>query len=126
LAIAGNALANNQALLHALLVMPIWGVNAVVAVLSVYSAEVYPTRVRSRGTGLAAGASKAGGVLIIALVAFGVATPSIANTALIGAIPMAVATLAILLFGHETRSRRLEEITAEEFKSTTPEQQRFF
>jgi putative MFS transporter len=58
-------------------------------------------------------------VLIIALVAFGVAAPSIAGTTLLGAIPMALAALAILFLGLETRNRRLEQITAEEFKSQT-------
>jgi putative MFS transporter len=112
--IAGNDVAHNTALLHALLVVPIWGISSVVAVLAAYSSEVYPTRVRSRGTGLAAAASKAGGVLIIALVVAAVATPSIAATAAIGAVPMAVAAIAVLIWGIETRRRRLEEITAEE------------
>ena len=47
--IAGDALVQNRGLLYALLVIPIWGISAVVAVLSVYSAEIYPTRIRSRG-----------------------------------------------------------------------------
>jgi MFS transporter, putative metabolite:H+ symporter len=97
-------------------VIPIWGINTVTAVLSVYSSEIYPTRIRSHGSGLAAGASKAGGVMIIALVVLGVATPSLANTTLIGAIPMAIAALGILMFGVETRNRQLEAITAEEFR----------
>ena len=84
------------------------------AVLAAYSAEVYPTRIRSRGTGLAAGASKAAGVVVIAIVAAALAPPTIAVTALIGAIPMALAALAVLMFGVETRRRRLEDITAEE------------
>jgi MFS transporter, putative metabolite:H+ symporter len=71
-------------------------------------------------SGLAAGASKAGGVMIIALVILGVATPSIAGTTLIGAIPMALGALGILLFGVETRKRRLEEITAGEFRPVSP------
>jgi putative MFS transporter len=96
--------------------MPIWGINTVTALLTVYSSEIYPTHVRSHGSGLAAGASKAGGVLVIGLVAFGIAAPSIATTTLIGGIPMALAAIGILLFGIETRNRRLEEITAEEFK----------
>jgi MFS transporter, putative metabolite:H+ symporter len=87
-----------------------------VALLTVYSSEIYPTHVRSHGSGLAAGASKAGGVLIIGLVALGVAAPSIATTTLIGGIPMGLAALGILFFGVETRNRRLEEITAEKFK----------
>jgi len=115
--IVGDAIASNRILLYVLLIFPIWGINTTAAVLAVYSSEVYPTRVRARGTGLAAGASKAGGVLIIALVAFGFATPSIVTTTLVGAIPMALAVLAVLFLGVETRRRRLEEITIEEFKS---------
>ena len=111
---AGDAVVANRALLYGLLIMPIWGISSVVAVLSAYSAEIFPTLVRSRGSGLAAGFSKAGGVLIIALVAVSVAPPSIAGTALIGAIPMALAALAMFVFGIETRKRSLEEIAAEQ------------
>lgn len=85
-----------------------------VAVLSVYSSEIYPTRIRSWGTGFAANASKAGGVAIIALVIFGIATPSIATVVLIGAVPMTLSVLLTGVFGVETRKRRLEEIPAEE------------
>jgi putative MFS transporter len=113
--IAGDAVVQNRALLYALLVVPIWGISSVVAVLSVYSSEIYPTRIRSRGTGFAAGASKAGGVAIIALVVFGIAAPSIATVAFIGAIPMTLAVFLVFFFGIETRKRRLEEITADEF-----------
>ena len=110
---AGNAIVEHRTLLYALLVVPIWGISSVVAVLSVYSAEIYPTRIRSRGTGFAAGASKAGGVAIIALVVFGIATPSITTVALIGAVPMTLAVLLVALFGVETRQRRLEDISAD-------------
>lgn len=113
--IAGDAVVQNRALLYALLVVPIWGISSVVAVLSVYSSEIYPTRIRSRGTGFAAGASKAGGVAMIALVVFGIAAPSIATVALIGAIPMTLSVVLVFFFGVETRKRRLEEITADEF-----------
>jgi putative MFS transporter len=116
--IAGDAIVQNRSLLYALLIVPIWGISSVVAVLSVYSAEIYPTAIRSRGTGFAAGASKAGGVLIIGLVVLGIAAPSIATVAMIGAIPMTLAVLLVLFFGIETRQRRLEEITEEELKAT--------
>jgi MFS transporter, putative metabolite:H+ symporter len=112
--LAGSSVATNRFLLYALLVMPIWGVSSVIAVLSAYSTEIFPTRLRSRGSGVAAGFSKAGGVVIIALVALAVAPPSIADTALIGAVPMALAAVAVALFGPETRKRQLEEITAEQ------------
>ncbi|NUQ20637.1 MAG: MFS transporter [Gemmatimonadaceae bacterium] len=114
--LVGDAVVTNRSLLYALLVMPIWGISSVVAVLSAYSAEIYPTALRSRGTGLAAGFSKAGGVIIIALVAIAVAPPSIAGTALIGAIPMALAALAVTVFGTETHRRELESITREQLE----------
>ena len=114
--IAGDAIVHNRGLLYALLIVPIWGISSVVAVLSVYSAEIYPTRIRSRGTGFAAGASKFGGVAIISLVVFGITAPSIATVALIGAIPMTLAVILVALYGVETRQRRLEDITAEQLK----------
>lgn len=106
----GDAIAENRTLLYALLIVPIWGISSVVAVLSVYSSEIYPTRIRARATGFAAGVSKAGGVMIIALVSFGMATPSITTVALIGAIPMMLAVILVALFGVETCKRRLEDI----------------
>ena len=114
--IAGDAIVQNRALLYALLVVPIWGISSVVAVLSVYSSEIYPTRIRARGTGFAAGASKAGGVVIISLVSFGITVPSMSTVALIGAIPMTLAVILVAIFGVETCKRRLEEITADELK----------
>jgi putative MFS transporter len=118
--LAGNSVATNRFLLYALLVMPIWGISSVVAVLSAYSTEISPTRLRSRGSGVAAGFSKAGGLLIIALVVLAVAPPSIASTALIGALPLALAAVAVALFGPETRKRGLEEITAEQLGAAEP------
>jgi MFS transporter, putative metabolite:H+ symporter len=111
--VSGDAVVQNRTLLYVLLVVPIWGISSVVAVLSVYSSEVYPTRIRSRGTGFAAGASKFGGVAIIALVIAGIAAPSIATIALIGAIPMTLAAFLTAVFGIETTRRRLEDISAE-------------
>ena len=86
------------------------------AVLVAYASETFPTRIRARGTGLAAGASKLGGLGIVGLIAAGVAAPSIATTALIGALPMALAAVAMLVVGVETRHRQLEDITAEELR----------
>ncbi|MFE3193238.1 MFS transporter [Nocardia sp. NPDC059240] len=115
----GTHVTDHRLVLNALLVAPIWGANSVVAVLVAYSAEVYPTRFRSRGSGLAAGTSKAGGVLIIALVVAAVATPSIYVTALLGAIPMALAAIAATFYLVETRRRTLEDITAAELDPAT-------
>ncbi len=105
---------DNRVRLYALLVLPITGISSVLAVLVAYASEAFPTRIRSRGTGLAAAASKLGGVAVIAAVVVGVTPPSIATTAVIGAVPLTVGALVMALVGIETRRRSLEEITAEE------------
>jgi putative MFS transporter len=110
----GDSIVQHKVWLYVLLIIPIWGISSVISILSAYAAEIYPTRVRSRGSGLIAGFSKFGGVLIIALVVLAVAPPSIEATAIIGAIPLILAAIAIIFFGVETRKRQLEEITAEE------------
>ena len=108
-------------LLYFLLIVPIWGISSLTAVAVAYASEVYPTRIRSRGTGLAAGATKFGGVLILAIVVAKVAFPSISLTALYGAIPLVLAIAALLVFGVETRKKQLEQITAEELKEAVPQ-----
>jgi putative MFS transporter len=118
--IFGDNVAENRTLLYGLLVVPIWGISSLTAVLVAYASEVYPTRVRSRGTGLAAGATKFGGVVILAMVAAALAAPSIAGTALLGAIPLALAFGAMILYGVETKGKQLERITAEELHEKLP------
>lgn len=109
-ALAPDFVIGHRSLLYILLTVPIWGVSSVVAVVSVYSAEIYPTGVRSRGTGYAAGASKAGGVAIIASTAIGLAAPSIGNIALVGAVSMTLSAILTFVCGVETRKQRLEDI----------------
>ncbi|MGH9149299.1 MAG: MFS transporter, partial [Acidimicrobiales bacterium] len=92
----------------------IWGISSLTAVTAAYASEIYPTRIRARGTGLAAAGTKLGGVLVLAVVAAALAAPSISVTALLGAIPITVAIVLIILFGVETRKKGLEQITAEE------------
>lgn len=115
-AFAGNEVVHHRMLLYVLLIVPIWGISSVVAVLSVYSAEIYPTQIRSRGTGFAAGASKAGGVAIIASTVLGLATPSIERISLIGAVSMTLSAVLTFVCARETRNRRLEEIDQAESK----------
>ena len=49
------------------------------------------------------------------------ATPSIAATALLGAVPIIVAIALLIIFGVETRNKRLEQITAEELGAPATE-----
>jgi putative MFS transporter len=89
--------------------------TAVISMLSPYAAEVYPTDLRGRGSGLAAASSKIGGVIgppaIGALLA---GSSSILIPALVTAAPIAVAAVALIFLGEETHERRLEHITGEE------------
>ena len=112
--LAGNSIIQHPMWLYILLIIPIWGISSLISVLSAYAAEIYPTSIRSRGSGVIAGFSKFGGVLVIALVVVAIAPPSIAVTALIGAVPLIFAAIAIGFFGVETRKRQLEEITAKQ------------
>ncbi len=114
---AGNSIIEHPFWLYILLIIPIWGISSLISVLSAYAAEIYPTTIRSRGSGVIAGFSKFGGVLVIALVVVAVAPPSIAVTALIGAVPLIFAAIAIGFFGVETRKRQLEEITEEQLSN---------
>lgn len=111
---AGSHVADNTALVHVLLIVPIWGISSLTAVTAAYASEIYPTRVRARGTGLAAAGTKLGGVLILAAVAAAVAAPSISATALLGAVPVLAGVVLMMVFGVETRKKGLEQITAEE------------
>ena len=113
-AVAGDSVVDHQGVLFVLLIPPIWGVSSLTAVTAAYAAEIYPTRVRGRGTGLTAAATKLGGVAILAAVAAALAAPSISTTALIGSVPLVVALGLLLAFGVETTNKGLEEITREE------------
>jgi putative MFS transporter len=110
----GNSVVHHRVLLHILLVVPIWGIGILNSVLLAYTAEVYPTVIRARSSGVSAGAAKIGGVLILAMVAAALASPSLRLTAGISVIPMAAAALVILFVGPETKRKQLERITEEE------------
>lgn len=114
-ALAGDLLARDHALLTGLLVVPIAGISSVAAAVTAYAAEIYPTRVRSRGTGLAAGMTKAGGVAVLALAVAAATTPSITVTAILGAVPLLAGIGVLGRFGPETRRRGLEDIARAEF-----------
>jgi thioredoxin reductase len=113
-ALLGRRVGDHPYVLQALIVLLLVGTNSVLAVLTPYSSEVYPTRVRARGTGLAGACARGGGLLGVGVVVVGLAPPSLAGAAALGAVPTVLAALAIARYGVETRRRRLEEITATE------------
>ncbi|MBB6547861.1 MFS transporter [Nonomuraea rubra] len=101
LSFSGETLAQDRTWLYLLLAGPIVGTAAIAAVLAAYSSEIYPTRVRSRGSGLSAGVGKFGGVAVTGVLVAGAAAPSIGMTALLGAVPLVLAVVAVLVFGVE-------------------------
>jgi MFS transporter, putative metabolite:H+ symporter len=99
-------------LLMPLMVLLLVGSGGIISMLSPYTAEVYPTRLRGTGSGFSAGASKLGGILAPPLVAFALARyPGFGLVGLIAAAPVLLSTAMIALAGVETRDRPLEELT---------------
>jgi MFS transporter, putative metabolite:H+ symporter len=111
-ATSSGSIVRNSTLFTALIVVLLVSMWASISALAPYSAEVYPTAIRGVGTGVVAGATKLGGVLALGLSVAAIAPPSLAGAALLAAIPAALAAVMLVVFGIETRGRRLEEITA--------------
>jgi putative MFS transporter len=81
----------------------------VIATLIPYAAEIYPAHLRSSGAGLIAGGSKFGGILG-AVVGVAGLFEHFALSALLIALPMAVAAAMLARRGIETRGHALEAI----------------
>ena len=82
------------------------------AMLSPYTAEVFPTRLRGTASGLSASSSKLGGLIGGVATVAGLITVSTGMTrpALLVSIPIAAAALLVAWRGIETRGKRLEEL----------------
>jgi putative MFS transporter len=106
---------SNRALIVSMLALLYAATGGVIAMLSPYTAEVYPTRLRGTGSGLSAGSSKLGGLLGAIGTVTGLISVStgILRPALLVSIPMALAAIVVFLRGLETRGRPLEEMVEE-------------
>ncbi|HVU76291.1 MAG TPA: MFS transporter [Gaiellaceae bacterium] len=118
-ALRGPQIVHHTNLFTALLVVLLVALWATISALAPYAAEVYPTAIRGAGSGVAAGATKLGGVLALGMSVLSWSPPGIAGAALLAAVPAAVAAALLLLVGVETRGRSLEEIAREERKPRT-------
>lgn len=102
----------DSAWLMPLVVLLLLGSGGIISMLSPYTAEVYPTRLRGTGSGLAAGSSKLGGIVAPPLAAWVLAAaPGFTAIGLIVAAPVALAAVVLAFSGVETRNRGLEELT---------------
>ncbi|MGH8024378.1 MAG: MFS transporter, partial [Limisphaerales bacterium] len=112
---------NSQSLFTLLTVLLLIGLSGMMAMLPPYSVELYPTRLRASGGGLAASNSKVGGVVgpsAVALVmgAFsGLAIPALALAA-----PLVMAAITLWANGRGTSGMRLEELQEQELPSRRP------
>ncbi len=79
--------------------------------LYAYTPELYPTRIRGTGSGVAASFGRVGGLLQGPLTGLALATFGLTGTFGKFAILHWVAALATLLFGVETKGKTLEEIS---------------
>jgi putative MFS transporter len=115
IAVLGNTAVTNHGLLILLVAGVLVAANGVIAMLTPYASEVYPTSIRGTGTGYAAGASKAGGIagpyLVVGVAAL---SSGLAAAALVVAIPITLASGYLAWTGVETRGRSLEDISAGE------------
>lgn len=80
--------------------------TGMIAMLSPYAAEVYPTALRATGSGVAAASTKAGGLLGPLLIS---SAPRIEAMALVCAAPVAVAAFVLWRTGMETAGKPLVE-----------------
>ena len=109
------SLVSNKVAIVSMLALLYTATGGVIAMLSPYTAEVFPTRLRGTGSGVSAGSSKLGGLLGALATVTGLITVStgMARPALLVSIPMAVAAIAVVTRGIETRGRPLEELVEE-------------
>lgn len=84
-------------------------ISGVIAMLIPYAAEIYPVHLRGTGSGVIAASSKFGGILGAGLGVLGF-FGHFALSALLIAVPMAIACVLLLRSGIETRGQRLEDI----------------
>lgn len=102
---------DTQTLFCVLTVLLLVGLGGMIAMLSPYSVELYPTMLRASGGGVAAASSKAGGVIGPSAVALIMtAFPNLAIPALALAVPLVLAAATLALNGKETSGKRLEEL----------------
>jgi len=87
------------------------GLSGMIAMLSPYSVELYPTSLRATGGGVIASSGKVGGVVAPFMVAFILTHfPGLMVPSLTLAVPLFLAAIVLWINGRETSGRRLDEI----------------
>lgn len=101
----------DETLFRVLTVLLLAGLSGMISMLPPYSVELYPTKFRATGGGLAASSSKLGGVIGPRAIPYILAVfPGFMVPSLVLAVPLLVAAATLWITGKETSRRRLEEI----------------
>jgi MFS transporter, putative metabolite:H+ symporter len=107
---------DSQVLFTVLTVLLLIGLSGMISMLSPYSVELYPTKLRASGGGVAAGSSKAGGIVgALAFVRLMTMFSGLAVPVLSLAVLLLLAAVALLINGKETSGKRLEELEEKEW-----------
>jgi putative MFS transporter len=78
--------------------------NALTAMVIVYSAEVFPTEIRSRGTGLVSGLTKIAGVVAPLFVTLVIETRPLYHLSIMVCVPLLMGTLVFFILVLDTRN----------------------
>lgn len=107
----------SQTVFSVLMVLLLIGLSGMIAMLSPYSVELYPTKLRATGGGVSASSSKAGGIIGPSAIAQVMTVfPGLAVPAIVVAVPLLLAASALLLNGIETSGERLEKLQEKEWR----------
>ncbi len=109
-AVVGDGLVEQPQVMKILLVGLLVSSSAVIAMLSPYTAEVFPVHIRATGSGWSAGCSKGAGVITLGAAASVGLAPGITAAAIMAAVPTVIACIAVAWKGVETRGLGLEVI----------------
>ena len=102
---------DSQVLFGVLTVSLLICLNGMIAMLSPYAADLYPTKLRASGGGVSASSSKAGGIIgPYAMARVLTIFPGLLVPALSVVIPLLLAAGVLSLNGMETSGKRLEEL----------------
>jgi len=107
---------DSQTLFSLLTVLLLVCLSGMIAMLSPYAADLYPTKLRASGGGVSASSSKAGGIIgPYAIARIMTVFPGLAIPAIAVALPLLLAAAALFFNGMETSGERLEELQEKEW-----------
>ena len=97
--------------------------NGTYAAVYSYTPEVYPTAFRTTGTGIASAVGRIGGIAAPLVIGFTFGAIGFGGVFSLTTAVLALAAVAVLIFGVSTAGKTLEQIAAEELGAGAPQRQ---